>query len=184
MKTLFINACIRKESRTLKIAKVVLQNVGGDVEEVCLEKENLRPLNEKTLKERDLLIARQEFNNDFFKYAQYFAEADTIIIATPYYDLSFSALLKDYIENINVVGITFGYDEKGNPYSLCKAQRLIYITTAGGKIVSDEFGYGYIKSLCDNFYGIKDVQYIKVECLDMDGMNPQEVINGVIANLK
>lgn len=44
-----------------------------------------------------------------FKYAHEFANADLIVIAAPFWDLSIPALLKVYIENIAVDGITFEY---------------------------------------------------------------------------
>jgi len=56
MKTLFVNACVRPESRTLKLAKHVLAKLDGDVQEVNLEKENIQPLNLDTLMERDKLL--------------------------------------------------------------------------------------------------------------------------------
>ena len=59
---------------------------------------------------------------------------------------------------------------------MCKAKKLIYIITAGGPIISDEFGFGYIKSLAENFYGIKDISYIKAEGLDIWGSNVQEIL--------
>ena len=98
------------------------------------------------------------------------------MISAPYWDLSFPAILKTYFENINVNGITFSYSEKGYPVSLCKAKKLIYITTAGGPIISDEFGFGYIKSLANNFYGIKDITHIKAECLDIYGANIEKIL--------
>ena len=111
-----------------------------------------------------------------FKYAKQFASADVILISAPYWDLSFPAILKTYFENINVNGITFSYSEKGYPVSLCKAKKLIYITTSGGPIISDDFGFGYIKSLAKNFYGIADIAYIKAEGLDIFGANIQEIL--------
>jgi putative NADPH-quinone reductase len=119
----------------------------------------------------------KEYNHPIFDYAKQFANADTILISAPYWDLSFPSLLKTYIENINVNGITFSYSEKGYPVSLCNAKKLIYITTAGGPIISDELGFGYIKSLAENFYGIKDISYIKAEGLDIFGANIQEILN-------
>ena len=101
------------------------------------------------------------------------------MISAPYWDLSFPAILKTYFENINVNGITFSYSEQGYPISLCKAKKLIYITTAGGPIISDEFGFGYIKSLAENFYGIKDVIYIKAEGLDIYGANVPKILENV-----
>ena len=39
---LFVNACVRPQSRTLKLAKHVLSKLNGDVQEVNLEKENIQ----------------------------------------------------------------------------------------------------------------------------------------------
>ena len=64
----------------------------------------------------------------------YSLKADIIVIAAPYWDLSFPAQLKDYIERVNAVGVTFDYDQEGIPYGLCRAKKLVYITTAGGNI--------------------------------------------------
>lgn len=47
-------------------------------------------------------------------------------------DLSFPARLKIYLENIYVTGIVSKYDENGRPRGLCRAERLYYVTTAGG----------------------------------------------------
>ena len=40
-----------------------------------------------------------------FDLAKQFAEADEVIIAAPFWDLSFPAALKQYFEQINVLGI-------------------------------------------------------------------------------
>ena len=42
--TLYINCCVRKESRTNRLAKAVLQKLGEDYTELKLYEENLRPL--------------------------------------------------------------------------------------------------------------------------------------------
>ena len=60
-----------------------------------------------------------------FSLAKEFAIADTIVIAAPYYDLSFPAMLKQYFEQINVLGVTFTYSDSGIPEGLCKARRSI-----------------------------------------------------------
>ena len=49
---LFINACVRKESRTKELADVVLSKLQGTITEVNLEKENLKPLNLERLNYR------------------------------------------------------------------------------------------------------------------------------------
>ena len=39
-----------------------------------------------------------------------------IVIAAPYWDLSFPAVLKTYLEQINVLGVTFDYSDDGHEY--------------------------------------------------------------------
>ena len=176
MNILYINACVRKESRTNELAQYTLSKLQGNIEEINLDFEKISPLYKEQLELRDSLIKDKNDKHYMFKYAKQFATADIIIISAPYWDLSFPAILKTYIENVNINGITFSYSEKGYPVSLCKAKKLIYITTAGGPIISDEFSFGYIKSLAENFYGIKDIKYIKTEGLDIYGANIQKLL--------
>ena len=119
---LFVDACVRENSRTRALVKKVLgENVYETVE---LEKENILPMNNETLKLRDSLIAKGEFENPLFKYANQFKNAETIVIAAPYWDLLFPASLRAYIEQICVSGITFRYSEQGFPVSLPKQRSL------------------------------------------------------------
>ena len=176
MNILYINACVRKFSRTNELAQFALSKLDGNIEEINLGCEKITPLYQEQLKLRDSLIKDKNYNHPMFKYAKQFASADVILISAPYWDLSFPAILKTYIENINVNGITFSYSEKGYPISLCKAKKLIYITTSGGPIISDDFGFGYVKALAENFYGINDINYIKAEGLDILGSSIQEIL--------
>lgn len=173
---LFINACARKDSRTKEIADVILSRLNGKITEVKLLKENLKPLTEEDINLRFSLLSKKDFSNSIFDKAREFATADIIVIAAPFYDYSFPAVLKTYIENINVSGIVFRYTEKGEIEGLCKAKKLIYTTTAGGPILNDDFGYGYIKYLCNNFYGIKDTTFIKAEGLDIWGADISNIM--------
>ena len=111
-----------------------------------------------------------------FDLARQFANADEIVIAAPFWDLSFPAALKQYFEQINVLGITFRYTPDGFPQGLCKAKKLYYITTAGGEFFPEEYGYGYVKALAQNFYGIKDVELIKATGLAIDGADEEKIL--------
>ena len=110
MNTLFINACPRKDSRTRMLADYLLTKFNNNVQERNLTKTTLLPLSEEMLECRAAWVAKQDFNHPLFQLAKEFAAADSIVIAVPFWDLSFPALLKIYIENINVVGITFAYN--------------------------------------------------------------------------
>ena len=176
MNILYINACVRENSRTNNLAKHALNKLKDNITEIDLNAEKISPLYKEELELRDNLIKNKNYDHPMFKYAKQFANADIILISAPYWDLSFPAILKTYIENINVNGITFSYSEKGYPVSLCNAKKLIYITTAGGPIISDDYGFGYIKSLAESFYGIKDITYIKAEGLDIWGADTQGIL--------
>ena len=173
---LFINACIRKESRTKELADTLLEKQEEPYEEVFLNSIHFPLVDEAFLNRRDSLIDRRDFSDPVFDLARQFAEADQIVIAAPYWDLSFPAALKQYIEQINVTGVTFRYREEGIPVGLCRAGRLIVVTTAGGCYVPEEYGFGYIKALAQNFYGISDVRLIKAVGLDLDGADVEAIM--------
>lgn len=164
---LFVNACVRKESRTRKLAEKLLIKMDKPYEEICLADIPFAGVGEEYLNRRDHLISIGDFQNPMFSFAQQFSEAEAIVIAAPYWDLSFPAVLKQYLEQINVVGITFRYSEEGIPIGLCRADRLYYVTTAGGHYVPEEFGFGYVKALAQNYYGIQDVRQISAVGLDI-----------------
>ena len=174
MSILFINACVRENSRTLVLAKNILSQMSGEIIEVNLNEENIVPLNRELLEKRERLISDENKNDPMFSYATQFAKADEILIAAPFWDLSFPAILKAYIEQISVSGITFEYVD-GRPHGLCKAKSLKYVTTSGGPIFAD-FGYEYIKALAKNFYGISETKAYRAMNLDVDMIAAEDVL--------
>ena len=180
---LLINACVRKESRTKRLADSLLNKLTGKVQELRLADLTFPVADEEFLQKRDRLIAENKFDDPLFDLARQFAEAEEIVIAAPYWDLSFPAALKQYIEQINVLGITFIYTPEGFPKSLCKAKKLYYVTTAGGSYVPEEFGFGYIKALAQSFYGIPEVFLIKAVGLDVEGADAEKLLQDSIRAL-
>jgi FMN-dependent NADH-azoreductase len=174
MAILFINACVRENSRTLVLAQKILSDMSGEVIEVNLNQENIAPLNRELLEKREKLIISGNKNDPMLCYARQFAQADEIVIAAPFWDLSFPAILKAYIEQITVSGITFDYID-GRPYGLCKAKSLTYVTTSGGPIIAD-FGYEYIKALAKGFYGISKTKAYRAMNLDANMITAENVL--------
>lgn len=173
---LLINACTRENSRTRKLAEKVVERLELPFEEIRLNEVRFPLVDEAFLSMRDRLVAEGDLGNPVFDLARRFAEAETVVIAAPYWDLSFPAVLKQYFEQVNVVGITFRYTEEGVPVGLCRAERIIYVTTAGGSFVPEEFGYGYVKALAQGFYGISDVRIIKAVGLDLAGADVNRIM--------
>lgn len=174
--TLFINTCVRTNSRTRQLADHILSNWDDEIIEIRPHELTFSVTNEAFLERRDRLIAEGAFQDPMFDLARQFAGEDRIVIAAPYWDLSFPASLKQYFEQINVVGITFVYTPEGFPQGLCRAKQLIYVTTAGGEYVPEEFGFGYVKSLAQNFYGIPDVRLVMAKGLDIAGADVDEIM--------
>ena len=174
MSILFINVCVRKNSRTLVLAKNVMKNMAGDIVELNLNLENIEPLNTELLEKRDSLLKEGKLDDTMFRYARQFADADEIVVAAPFWDLAFPAKLKIYLEQITVSGITFKYID-GRPSGLCKAKKLTYITTSGGPIF-DDFGYAYVKTLAQKFYGIEKTEAVRAMNLDVDMISTEELL--------
>lgn len=178
---LYINACVRKESRTNRLAKAVLERL-GEYEEIKLETLDIKPLDGECLANRTALIAKGEYDNEMFDLARQFAAADTIVMAAPYWDGSFPAILKTYIENIYVTGIVSKYDDTGRPQGLCRAGRLYYVTTAGGRY-NPAYSYDYLKDLANNMLGIAETELVFAEMLDIVGNDAEEILVKAISEI-
>ena len=176
---LYIDACVREDSRTRILAKALLHTLDGPVEEVLLSDISFPLVDEAFLDRRD----RAKTDDPMFALARQFAAADEIVIAAPYWDLSFPAALKQYLEQVNVVGITFKYSEEGIPIGLCKAKKLYYVMTAGGNYVPEVFGYGYVEALAQGYYGIKECQLFKAVGLDIIGADVEGIMQGCLDSI-
>ena len=177
---LYLNACVRAQSRTDRLARHLLSRLksAGEetVQEIRLEELDFPGVDEDFINTREELISKGNFDHPMFEQAKLFACADSIVIGAPFWDLSFPAALKQYLEQTTVRQITFFYTETGIPQGLCKAKKLYYVTTAGGPVFSDEYGYGYVKALADGYYGIPETKLIKAEGLDMEGSDVEEIL--------
>ena len=182
---LFVNACVRGErSRTLALARRFLDAYKRSHPEVRvterdLMEERLEPQYPEVLEQRDALWAAVQLEEPMFAPARQFAGADRIVVAAPFWDLSYPAILKIYLERISVTDLTFGYDDQGRRVGLCRAEKLLLITTRGGNFSLPETawmesGARHLKALCA-MYGIPDFQLLCAEGLD-DIRNDKEAL--------
>lgn len=171
IKVLYIDCCIRRElSRTKVLAESFLHTLHHEqayqIDTLCLMDEPLHYFSEGFFEQRERLIAEGRLDHPRFRYAHQFKQADKIVIAAPFWDLSFPALLKVYIENLCVEGITFGCNESGT-FGTCRADRMLFLTTRGGDLSDSplEMGTRYLEAMCV-FFGIK-----RFDCIAADGMD-------------
>ena len=187
VRVLYIDCCIRREeSRTRILAEAFLAALeaqpGYQVERLCLMDEPLTALSEGFFSQRERLLSENQRAHPRFRYAYQFSQAERVVVAAPFWDLSFPALLKIYIENICVDGITFGANERGT-YGLCKAKRLLLLTTRGGDYHDSplEMGARYMEALCD-FWGIPRFDVVAADSLDLGQEAVNVILDRAIAN--
>ena len=164
---LFINACVRPQSRTLELAQNLIKKTNGSVERLNLYDIQLSPLDAQGIVFREQASKEQDFSDEVFDLAKQFAKADEIVVAAPYWDLLFPAVLRTYLEAVCVAGLTFRYSAEGRPVGLCKAKKAYYVTTAGGFIGENNFGFMYVKALFEQLFGVEQVEFISAEGLDI-----------------
>ena len=181
-KILVVNACVRPESRTMILARHLLSKLEGNVEELDLGAEDIKNLDLERLQERDRLAGAGDFSDDMFKYARQFRDADVMVMAAPYWDLSFPAAFKTYLEHVSVCELTFHYTEDARCEGICKAKRITYITTCGGFVEGANFGYEYIVGIAKMF-GIPEVRFVAAEGLDIVGIDVQEQMDKARAQM-
>ena len=187
---LYIDCCIRGEqSRTRKLAEAFLAELKKrddvSIERLTLMDEPIIPFSNGFFWQRERLLEQGELNHPRFRYAHRFQRADRIVIAAPFWDLSFPALLKVYIENLCVQGITFDCDEKNGCYGVCRAEKMLFLTTRGGAMEGrpNENGTKYLSDMAQ-FFGIPSFEAIAADALDM-GLEPVDtILNRAIARAK
>lgn len=87
------------------------------------------------------------------------------MVAAPFWDLSFPAILRVYIEHISACGLCYHYDEQGC-HGDCRAERLAYLTTGGDCEKPESLGALYWKQLAEMF-GIPRFDYVFAGGLDV-----------------
>lgn len=181
---LFVDCCIRAgESRTKRLAERFLAALPQQyhVTRLDLMQENLSYFQGDYFDERQRLLEAGERNHPRFRYARQFAQADLIVIAAPFWDLSFPALLKVYIEQVSVDGITFGSTPSGLQ-GLCRASDMVFLTTRGGFYTGDalEMGSRYLDAL-HVFFGVGRYHCVAADGMDVAGFDAEGSLNGAMA---
>ena len=182
MRLLFVDSCISQrgdQSRTRARANAFLETFlethpGTQVERVALEQMNLRPFDERMLNERAALAKAGDFRAPVFDLARQFREADAVLVAAPFWDLSFPAMLRIYIEHISVVGLTYHYDAEGC-HGDCRAATLTYLTSGGDAEQAESLGILHWKQL-SSMFGIPRFDDVFASGLDLDPGKAEELV--------
>ena len=102
-------------------------------------------------------------------------EADAVVVAAPFWDLSYPAALRTYIEYISAVGLTYRYTEAGCCGD-CAAQWLVYLTSGGDVEREESVGVVHWRQLTAMF-GIGRFDYVFGGGLDLDPGKAPELVS-------
>ncbi len=166
MKKLFyIDSCLRKGSNTKKIADVIIDKLSEkyEIEMVRLSEYSFPVVDNDILNDRANGIVPDEY----VEMARSLAAADRLVIAAPFWDMSFPSALKVFFENMSLFNVTFASTDK-ECYGLCKAEKVLYITTRGMNIsTGDELEQAtpYIKAL-SRLWGLGDLHVVSAQNMD------------------
>lgn len=102
--------------------------------------------------------------------------ADALVLGVPMYNFAISAQLKNWIDAVCRVRVTFRYTEKG-PEGLLKGKK-VYVALARGGVYRDgpaDSQVPYLKTVL-GFLGMTDVQFFYAEGLNISPENAQKAL--------
>lgn len=167
-KLVFIDACIRGEdSRTLAVARPLIQALAPRYEilPIDLTHAQLAPVTAPLYCER----AQNGLSPEDMAWGRLVAEADRIVIAAPFWDMSFPSVLRTFFEHISASELTFVNLADGSTKGVCRAEKLLYITTRGMDIGTGdplEQGTPYLKAL-GWLWGIPQILTVAAQGMDV-----------------
>ena len=169
-KIIYINSCIKgKESRTGLLANNILKSLKGvEIEEINLSSLNLLPYTESNNPVYHPIEER------FFEISSKLAKSDGIVISAPFWDMSFPALLKVFLEKLSLPDIMFK-DDGETCLGISNCPFMFYVTTRGMDIPDGshlEQATPYLKALCE-LWGIQKFDYVSV--FNCDYISSQEL---------
>lgn len=180
VKVLFVNACVRgKASRTLELAQVFLDTLRRELPDAKVIEQDLTAMglcsvDMETLGHKEALCDQYAWHDPLFAPAVTFQQADAVVIAAPYWDMSFPSILKVWVENMYVRNLTFKY-VNDQPVGLCIGKEAVYITTAGSHIGEHDWGTQYIRDVMQ-MLGISLFSSVKAEALDVEGSDVEKIM--------
>lgn len=184
MKLLFVDGCISQrgpESRTRRLAEAFLTafqagHPDWEVERVDVGALGLAPFTPQALDERDALAHAGAFDAPVFDLARQFRAADAVVVAAPFWDLSYPAALRTYIEYISANGLAYHYDFDGC-HGDCHGAWLVYLTSGGDFEREDSVGVVHWRQLAAMF-GIPRFDYVFAGGLDIDPEKTEPLLEG------
>lgn len=172
-KLMVIDACMRDAaSRTRRVLGPLVEELSRryEIETVVLDGADYQAVGRRMLAERSAGYVPE----NIVSLARRLAAADRLVIAAPFWDMSFPAVLKVFIENMSLFNITFR--DNGSSFDgLCRCRKVLYVTTRGMDVHTGDPLDGatpYIRAI-SALWGLGEVYTVAAENLDYS--TPEQV---------
>lgn len=181
-KLVYIDACIRDDaSRTKRIASPIVEELKKKYDVTTFVINELK----LDIVQKDLINKRLNGNIPEYvmKWATAIRDADRVVIAAPFWDMSIPSALKVFIELCSILNVTFNSDDK-TCFGNCSSQKLLYITTRGMDIPTRDKldqGTSYLEAL-SFLWGLGEV--IVVSAQNMDYVTETEIEEKIDSAIK
>jgi FMN-dependent NADH-azoreductase len=108
--------------------------------------------------------------------------AEVVVVGAPMYNFSISSTLKAWIDHVARAGVTFKYNEQGQPVGLVQGKKFYIFTSRGGVYSSGpakslDFHETYLRGVL-GFLGVTDVTFVHTEGVAMG----EDAVNSALAN--
>lgn len=179
---LWINACMQgaQPSRTERLSREFLQAWKSCHPDCLVLERNLTsgelPVMTGALSQQRYQTAKAgELDSPLLEPARELAQADLVVVSAPCWNMFCPAALNTYLEWAAAIPVTFRYTREGELEGLCRAEKLLYITTVGGALEGQNLGFEYVKALGTRL-GIPQAQCVAAENLDVWGSDVEAIL--------
>lgn len=150
--------------------KLLQQYPDAAVNYHSLAKENIPHFSLQTIV--DIGDGKAALADNFIRELQ---EANVVLISAPMYNFAVPSQLKAWFDHVARAGVTFRYTENG-PIGLLQNKKVYVVTTRGGlhKGKETDTETAWLRTML-GFLGMKDVEFIFAEALNMGGQKESSV---------
>lgn len=136
----------------------------------------MKPAEQQSAAEKAALARSNELTEELLA-------ADVLVLAAPMYNFGIPSTLKAWLDHVLRAGVTFKYTETG-PQGLLDGKRAFVLTARGGIYAGTGLDHQepYLRQAL-GFIGIRDVQFINAEGMNLGGEQMEKGLSAAKAKL-
>ena len=178
--SIFGDASVSRQLSQAIVAQLTAKHSDASVEYLDLATQMIPHLTAEILMGQD---AEQAALGE--KIIQQYLDADIVVVGAAMYNFGLPSTLKAWIDRISVAGKTFQYTENG-PVGLAGDKKAYIASSRGGVYGANspaDFQEGFLQTVF-NFTGVKDVEIIRAEGVNMGPELKEQAIANALAQVQ